>query len=82
MTMICYLSLQTNKMCGSRGETGGPDPAPLKTHKNIGFSSNIGPDLIKISTAIKPAFNVGPSWTRQRNAILMAIRWRADDGPF
>ena len=24
---------------------------------------------------------IGPSLARQRNAILMAFRWRADDGP-
>ena len=24
---------------------------------------------------------IGPSWARQRNAIEMAFRWRADDGP-
>ena len=29
----------------------------------------------------KPTFNVGPSSARQRNAIGMAFRWRADDGP-
>ena len=46
------------------GGTGGPDPPPLKNHKNIGFSSNIGPDPLK-----KPAFNVGPSSARQQNAI-------------
>ena len=32
--------------------------------------------------ATKSAFNVGPSSTRQGNAIEMAFRWRADDGPF
>ena len=30
--------------------------------------------------ATEPAFNVRPSSARQRNAILMAFRWRADDG--
>ena len=29
-----------------------------------------------------PAFNVWPPSARQRNAIQMAFRWRADDGPF
>ena len=42
-----------------RGWTGGPDP-PLKNQENIGFSSNTGPDPLKI-TATKPAFNGGPS---------------------
>ena len=39
------------------------DPPPLKNHKNY--------------KATKPAFNVGPSSARQRNAF----RWRADDDP-
>ena len=30
--------------------------------------------------AFKLAFNVGPTSTRQRNAIQMAFRWRPDDG--
>ena len=29
----------------------------------------------------KPAFNVGSPSARRQNAILMAFRWRADDGP-
>ena len=62
-------------MCESRGGTGGLDP--LKKHKNIGFPSNTGPDLIKINTASKPAFNVGQSSACQQNAILMAFRWWA-----
>ena len=52
-------------MCGSRGETGGPDPPPpLKNHKNIGFLSNSGPDPLKNYEATEPAFNVGPSSIR------------------
>ena len=46
----------------SRGGRGGPDPPPptlLKNHKNIGFSSNTGPDPMKNHTPTKPAFNVG-----------------------
>ena len=46
--------------------TGGPDP--LKNHKNIGFPSNTGPDPLKNHKATKPAFNVGQSSARQRNA--------------
>ena len=48
---------------------GGPDPPSWKNHKNIGVLSNIGPDPLKIHKATKPAFNVGPSSARQRNAI-------------
>ena len=60
---------------GGGGRGSGP---PLKNHKNIGFLSNTGPDPLKNHKAAKPAFNVGQSSTRQRNAI----RWRADDDPF
>ena len=31
---------------------------------------------------MKPSFNVGSSLARQRNAILMAFCWWADDGLF
>ena len=69
-------------MRGSRGGTGGPDPPPpLKNHTNIGFFSNTGPDPLNNHKATKPAFNDGPSLARQRNAIEMAFRWWADDGP-
>ena len=55
---------------------------PLKNHKNIGFPSNIDPDSLKSQSYIKPGFNGGPLSTRQENAISMAFRWWADDGPF
>ena len=54
-------------MYGSRGGTGGPDP--LENYKYIGFLSNTGLDPLKNHKAIKPAFNVGPSSARKRNAI-------------
>ena len=41
----------------------------LKSLKPIGFLSNTGPDALKNHKATKPAFNVGPSSARQRNAI-------------
>ena len=47
--------------------TGGSDP--LKITKNIGFLSNTGPNPLKKYKTTKPAFNVGPSSARQRNAI-------------
>ena len=64
------------KMRESRGRNRGSRP-PLKNHKNVGFHSNAGPDSLKN----KLAFNVEPPSARQRNAIEMAFRWRADDGP-
>ena len=33
------------------------------------------------STMAQPEYSVGPSSVRQRNAISMAFRWRADVGP-
>ena len=62
------------------GGTGGPDPPPppppLKNHKNIGFSSNTGPDPLKNRKATMPAFNVGPA-----KLHLMQFRWQVHDGP-
>ena len=52
----------------SRGGTGGPT-STLENHKNIGFLSNTGPDPLKNHKATKPAFNVGLSSARKRNAI-------------
>ena len=63
---------------------GGPGfrtPPPLKNHNNIGFLSNSGPDPLKHYEATEPAFKVGPSSACKRNAILMALRWRANDDP-
>ena len=48
---------------------------PLKNH------CNAGPDPLKNHKDTNPAFNVRPSSACQRNAISMAFRWRADDGP-
>ena len=63
----------------SRG--GGELRTPMKNHKNIGFLKKTGQDPLKNHKATKPAFNVGPSSARQRNAILMALSLRADDCP-
>ena len=67
-------------MCGTRGGTGGPDPLPLKNHKNTGFSSNTGPDPLKnrsCEASILCWAFIGMPAKRH----LMAFRWRADDGP-
>ena len=62
--------LWAQPMCGSRGGMGiRTPPPPFKNHKNIGFLSNTRPDPLKNHKATKPAFNIGPSSTRQRNAI-------------
>ena len=44
-------------------------PPPQKSQKNIGFLSNTCSDPLKKHKATKPAFNVGPTSARQRNAI-------------
>ena len=53
-------------------ESGHPLPPEKSQTLNIGFLSNTGPGPLKIHKATKPAFNVGPSSARQRNAI----EWR------
>ena len=54
---------------------------PLANLTNIRFLSSTGPDHLNNHNATKPAFNVGPSFAHYPNAIEMAFRWRADDGP-
>ena len=62
-------NLSRSAWADPEGGTGGPDPHPIKNHKNIGFLCNTRPDPLKNYKATKPAFNVGPSSARQRNAI-------------
>ena len=64
----CLVQYEIASADPERGGTGGPRGSdPLKNNKNIGFRSNIGPP--KNHKATKPAFNVGPSSTCQRNII-------------
>ena len=49
----------------SRGRTWGLNSHPLKNHKNIGFLSNTGPDLLNP----KPVFNV---------CGLLLVKWCFD----
>ena len=55
--------------------TGSPPPPPRKITKNMGFSSNTGPDPLKTAAA-KPAFIRMPA-----KRHVMTFPWRADDGP-
>ena len=64
---IPSLSLGVQVQVRIQRGTGGLDS--LNNHKNIGFLSNSGPDSLKNQKATKPAFNVGSSSARQRNAI-------------
>ena len=50
-----------------RGQGVRTDPSP-ENHKAIGFLSKTGPYHLEYPQATKPAFNVGPSFARQRNA--------------
>ena len=70
----------TQSMGGSRGGTGGPDPPPLKYHKTIEFSRNIGQDLLQkrsYQASIQCWAIIGTPAKRH----LMAFRRRANDGP-
>ena len=58
-----YISCQDQE----GGGAGGSDPP--ENHKNREFLSNTGPDPLKYHKATKPAFIVGTSSARQRNAI-------------
>ena len=50
----------------------GLDPLP-ENHKAIWFLRNTSPDPLKNHKATKSAFNVGQTWARQRNAMLLFI---------
>ena len=64
--------------CHARIQRGyGGSGHPSEKSQNIGFLSNAGPDPMKNHKATKPAFNVGPSSARHRNAI----KWRIGGGP-
>ena len=81
LTVLSSLFSTISLIRGSRGGQGVRTPPPLKYHKAIGFLSNTGPDPLENHKATMPAFYVGPTSARQRNAIKMAFRWRANDGP-
>ena len=72
-------------MCGSRGRgrMSGPStpPHPPRKSQKYRVFSKTGLDPLKKHKATKPALNVGPLSPRQQNAVQMAFRWRADDGP-
>ena len=63
-----------------RGDRGSGPPLPKKSQK-YKVSLQYWSGFLKNQKATKPAFNVGPSSARQRNAISMAFCLRADDGP-
>ena len=60
-----------------RGGTGGPDPNPLKIHKNIGFPSNIDLDPLKITKPPSQHSMVGHYW----HASETPFQWPFAGGP-
>ena len=57
----------------------GPDPLPLKKHKNILFSSNTGPDPLK-NRSYQASIQCWAIICTPAKRHFMAFRWRADDG--
>ena len=57
--MCTFLATNASTTRGSRGGN----------HNNVGFLSNTGLDPLNNHEATKPAINVWPSLTRQRNAM-------------
>ena len=72
----CEKSEIPHKRIQRGGGAGGPDPLPLKNHRNIGFPCYSGPDPLKNHKATKPAFNVGPSSAGQ--PMLAHLWWYLD----
>ena len=67
-------------MRGSRGGRQRVWTPPPENHKSVGFSSNTGPDTLK-SQSCQASIQCGPLSARQRNAIPMAYRCKADIWP-
>ena len=59
------------------GVTGGPDPLPVKNHKNIGFLSNTGPGSLKIIKLPRQHSLLG----HHRHASKTPFKWRFTGGP-
>ena len=66
-------------MRGSRVGTGGPDPPPLKNHKNKGFLSNTGPDPLKIEKLPSQHSMLGHH--RPAPISETPFKWRFAGGP-
>ena len=59
------------------GGTGGPDPPPLKNHKNLGFLSNTGLDSLKITKLPRQHL----MFDHHRHASETPFKWRFAGGP-
>ena len=81
--ILCHHQLSIGHLTCADPDGGAGVRIPPKIHKNIGFLNNIGlQDPLKITKLpSQHSMFTGPSSTHQRNAIKMAFRWRANDGP-
>ena len=81
MKFLYLLALAPSKRaCANPQGDRGPDPLPEKLQK-YRVSLTFLAILVPVPWKIKKKFNVGPSSTRQQNAIEMVFCWRAADCP-
>ena len=78
MSVICLICLPCADPEGGGGGRG--VRTPLKNHRNIGFSSNTGPDPLK-NRSYQASIQCWAIIDTPAKRHLMAFRWRADDGP-
>ena len=76
----CFLTVGPGKNSGIRAWAVGPPSLEKSQKYRVLCNTGLDPPE-KSQSYTQPAFNVGPSSTRQGNAITMAFRWLADDGP-
>ena len=79
-TLINVFNGIIEHMHGSRAEDRRSGPPPPKNHINIGFLSKIGPDRLKTTKLPSQQSMLGHN-RHASNAISMAFRLQADDGP-
>ena len=66
--------------CADPGGGGQGVRTPLKNQKNIGFSSNTGPDPLK-NHSYQASSQCGAVIGMPAKPHLMVFHWRADDSP-
>ena len=75
--IFTHMITHYKSMCGSRGEYRGSGPPTLKNHKNIGFSSNTGPDPLEKSQLLSQLSMLGhhqPASETPSNGVSLAGR--------
>ena len=75
-----HLTCQDPEGEGTGGQAPPPPPPTPKRSQSYRVSYQNCSESNENHKAIKPKFNVWPSWARLRNAIKMVFHWRADDG--